>query len=336
MTPSDQTPRLSRRAALQMTALAGLASLAGTPAWSQANPNSIGSGTIRLVVPFPAGSGTDSAARAYAKAMAELTGQPVVVENKAGANGVIAVQAVLQAPADGTTILLGSNSTLSTNAALIRNLPYDPLRDLAPLGVIARAPCVVIVPANSPHKQLSDLIAAGRKQPGKLTFGSGSPSYQLYTHWLDELAGMQGYNVPYKGAPDVLTAIVAGQLDYVVVDFTAATPLIQAGRVRALALTDEQRSHLLPDLPTSKEAGLPEFLAFNWSAAAVSAKTPAPLLRQIETVFTQAGKSKDVTDLLVRLGLKPTLSSAAEMRKFQSDEIARWKRLATAAKMQVE
>lgn len=320
----------TRRTAL---CIASVVCLSTSLAWAQ---NSLGSGTIRLVVPFPAGTGTDASARTFAKALGELTGQPVVVENKAGANGTIAVQAVLQAPADGHTIFMGSNSTLSTNAALLRNLPYDPLRDLAPIMVIARAPCVVIVPASSPYKNLGELIAAARKQPGKLNFGSGSPSYQLYTHWMDELANIQGYNVPYKGASEVLTAIVAAQLDYAVVDFTAAVPLIQGGRVRALALADEQRSSLLPDLPTTKEAGLPGFVAYNWTAAAVSAKTPAPVVRQIELLFAQAGKSKEVTELFERLAIKPTLSTAAEMRKFQSEEVARWKRLAVAAKLQMD
>lgn len=333
MTRVNRFLQLTRRTAL---CLCSVVCSSSSLVWAQATNQSLGTGTIRLVAPFPPGTGTDSAARAFAKALGELTGQPVVVENKAGANGTIAVQAVLQAPADGHTIFLGSNSTLSTNAALLRKLPYDPLRDLAPIMVIARAPCVVIVPTSSPYKNLGELISAARKQPGKLNFGSGSPSYQLYTHWMDELANIQGYNVPYKGASEVLTAIAASQLDYAVVDFTAAAPLIQGGRVRALALTDEQRSSLLPDLPTSKEAGLPSFLAFNWTAAAVSAKTPAPLLHRIEELFAQAGKSKEVTELFQRLAIKPTLSTAAEMRQFQSDEIARWKRLADAAKLQVD
>ncbi len=333
MTNVNKFLQWTRRTAL---CFASVACLSTSLAWAQPASQSLGTGTIRLVVPFPAGTGTDSAARAFAKALGELTGQPVVVDNKAGANGTIAVQAVLQAPADGQTIFLGSNSTLSTNAALLRNLPYDPLRDLAPIMVIARAPCVVIVPTSSPYKNLGELIAAARKQPGKLNFGSGSPSYQLYTHWMDELANMQGYNVPYKGASEVLTAIAAAQLDYAVVDFTAAAPLIQGGRVRALAITDEQRSSLLPDLPSSKEAGLPGFLAYNWTAAAVSAKTPAPVVRQIEALFAQAGRTKDVIEFFERIAIKPTLSTAAEMRKFQADEIARWKRLAVAAKLQMD
>lgn len=333
MTSIHTLLKLTRRVVLLSASLACLS----TPlTWAQSANHSLGSGTIRLVVPFPAGTGTDAAARTFAKVLGEMTGQPVMVDNKAGANGTIAVQAVLQAPADGHTIFLGSNSTLSTNAALLRNLPYDPLRDLAPIMVIARAPCVVIVPNSSPYKNLGELIAAARKQPGKLNFGSGSPSYQLYTHWMDELANMQGYNVPYKGASEVLTAIAAAQLDYAVVDFTAAAPLIQGGRVRALAITDEQRSSLFPDLPSSKEAGLPGFLAYNWTAAAVSAKTPAPVVRQIEALFAQAGRTKDVIEFFERIAIKPTLSTAAEMRKFQADEIARWKRLAVAAKLQMD
>lgn len=325
--------RLTRRAAVLG---ASVALLTGTLAQAQPAAARFPSGTIRLIAPFPAGTGTDLSARAFAKALGDLTGQPVIVENKAGANGIIAVQALLQAPADGHAIFLGSNSTLSTNAALLRNLPYDPVRDLAPITVIARAPCVIIVPPGSPYKTLGQLLAAARNNPGKLNFGSGSPSYQLYTAWMNELAGIQGYNVPYKGASDVITAIAAGQLDYAVVDFTAALPLIQGGRVRALAIADDHRSSALPDLVTTKEAGLPNYLAYNWTAAAVSAKTPPSVVKQLEALFAQAGKSKEVTELFDRIAIKPVLSSGAEMRKFQIDEIARWKRLATTAKLQMD
>ena len=324
---------LTRRAAL----IGASAALLASPlVRAQAPAASFPSAPIRLVAPFPAGTGTDLTARAFAKALGDLTGQPVIVDNKAGANGIIAVQTVLNAPADGHTIFLGSNSTLSTNAALLRKLPYDPVRDLTPITVIARAPCVVIVPPKSPYKTLGELLAAARKNPGKLNFGSGSPSYQLYTVWMNDLAGIQGYHVPYKGASDVITAISGGQLDYAVVDFTAALPLIQGGRVRALALADDHRSSALPDLPTSKEAGLPGYLAYNWTAAAVSSKTPAPVVAQIEALFAKAGKSKEVVELFDRIAIKPTLSTGAQMRQFQVEEIARWKRLAESAKLQMD
>jgi tripartite-type tricarboxylate transporter receptor subunit TctC len=329
------TPRLSRRHLLAGGASA--LALAATGAHAQTGTaGAFPSGPIKMIVPFPAGTGADLTARTFAKAMGELSGQPVVVENKAGANGVIAVQAVLAAPADGYTILLGSNSTLSTNAALFRNLAYDPIRDLAPLTVIGRAPCVVIVPPKSPFKTLKALIAEVKKRPGQLNYGAGSPSYTLYTEWMNELAGIKAKNIPYKGASDVMNAIAGGQIDYAVVDSTAALQLIKGGRLRALAVTDAHRSTAIPDVPTSAEAGLPKFLAFNWTAAAAPAKTPAPVVQALEALFLKAGKTEEVQETFRRQSSTSVMSTGTEMRQFQLEEIERWKRLAEATKLQVD
>jgi tripartite-type tricarboxylate transporter receptor subunit TctC len=294
------------------------------------------SGPIKFIVPFPAGTGADLTARLFAKTIGELSGQSVVVENKAGANGVIAVQALLQAPADGQTVFLGSNSTLSTNAALFRSLPYDPVRDLAPITVIGSAPCVVIVPPQSPIKTLAALVAEMKKRPDQLNYGAGSPSYTLYTEWMNELAGTKAKNIPYKGASEVMNAVAGGQLDFGVVDSTAALQLIKGGRLRALAITGERRSSAIPDVPTSAEAGLPKFLASNWTAAAVSAKTPAPIVHALETLFQKAGKTEAVQENFRANSSTPVMSTGVEMRKFQTEEIERWKRLAEATKLQVD
>lgn len=294
------------------------------------------SGQIKLVVPFPAGTGADITARTFAKALSELSGQAVVVENKAGANGVIAVQAVLQAPADGHTIFLGSNSTLSTNAALFRNLPYDPVRDMAPITVIARAPCVVIVSSQSPIKTLSALIAEMKARPGQLNYGAGSPSYSLYTEWMGEMAGTRANNIPYKGTTEVMSAVAGGQLDFAVVDSSAALQLIKGGRLHALAIAGDRRSTAIPDVPHAAEAGLPKFLAYNWTAAAVSAKTPAPLVQALEMLFQRAGKTPEVQETFRLQSSTSLMSTGAEMHKFQIEEIERWKRLAELTKLQVD
>ena len=165
---------------------------------------------IKFIVPFPPGSGTDTSARYFGRKLTELTGQPVVVENKPGANGFIAVQAVLSAPADGYTVFVGSNSTLAVNVALFRKLPYNPQTDFAPLSMMMRAPTVVVVPPQSPYKSLAELVAAAKAQPGKLNHGGGSAGYQLMNEALNDRAGIDIRNIPFKGASEALTAVAAG------------------------------------------------------------------------------------------------------------------------------
>ncbi|KDP83204.1 ABC transporter substrate-binding protein [Cupriavidus sp. SK-3] len=291
---------------------------------------------IRFIVPFPSGSGTDTTARMFAKKIGELTGQGVVVENKPGGNGFIGVRTALSAPPDGYTVLIGSNSTLSTNAATFRKLPYDPLTDFAPISLLSRGPCVIIVPANSPYRTLTELLKDARKHPGALNYGSGSISYTIYTEWLNELARTKTTAVPYKGAGDVINGVMAANVDFAVVDASGAFELVRGGKLRALAFTAPQRSPLLPEVPSIAEAGLPDFLARNWVAAAVSAKTPPAVVRRLHDLFAQAGNAPDVRDYYTRLSAELILSSPAEMRQYQKDEIQRWKRLAEVAKIPLQ
>lgn len=327
---------VSRRTILSGAASFVAASTSGTLRANDGVTAEFLTGPVHLVVPFPPGSGTDLVARAFAKAIGDLIAQPVVVENKPGANGVIAVRAVLKAPADGRTIFMGSNSTLSTNAAVMRNLPYDPLRDLAPISIMGRGACVVIVPSSSPYTTLSSLVASARLRPETLNYGSGSASYTLYTEWFNELSGIKARSITYKGAPEVNAAVAGGQVDYAVSDATASQVLINSGRLRALLISDTERSEALPNVPTAAEAGLPTFIAYNWTGAAVSAHTPAPVVRQIEALYQQAGNAKGVRDLFARTGLFPVMSTAAQMKQFQTQETDRWMKLAAKIGLQID
>lgn len=319
------TPPSASRRRLLAAALA----LSVTGALAQGKP--FPSQTIRFIVPFPTGSGTDSTARVFAKALGELTGQPTIVENKPGASGVPAVQAALTAPADGHTIFFGSNTTFTTNAVLLKKMPYDPLRDFTPLTGAARSSMLVIVPAASPYQRLQDLIADARKRPGALTYGAGSVSYTLYTEWLNEMAQMKTANIPYKGAGEAIIAVAGAQIDFAVVDATGATEMVKSGRIRALAYTDTQRSSLLPQVPSIAEAGLPAFLASAWVGAAVSAKTPEPVARALQALFQQAGARQDIAEYFERVGMRPWMSTPEQMRAFQREEIALWQRIAPIA-----
>jgi len=336
--PASRPRTLSRR---RFASLAGKGALAGAalaafPAAALAQPQAFPNRPIRFIVPFPSGSGTDTTARMFAKKIGELTGQGVVVENKPGGNGFIGVQTLLSAPADGYTVFIGSNSTLSTNAAIFRKLPYDPLTDFTPITLLSRGPCLIIVPASSPYRTLKDLMEDARKRPGALNYGTGSMSYTLYSEWLNEQGRMKTTAVPYKGAGDAINGVMAANVDFAVVDASGAIELVKGGKVRGLAYTAPQRSPLLPGVPNAAEAGVPDFLAYNWVAAAVSARTPAPIARRLGELFAAAGAADDVKEYYQHQSTALILSTPAELHNYQKEEIARWKRLAEIAKIELQ
>lgn len=322
--PARRTALKQGAAALGMAALATNGLLVPGSARAQvAYP----SRAVRFVIPFPPGTGTDATARVFGKAFSEHTGQSVVVENKPGGNGFIAVNEVLNNAADGHTIFIGSNSTLATNAAVFKSIPYDPLRDFTPISFLIQGPCLVVVAKNSPFKTLEDLAEAARKRPGELNYGSGSISYTLNTEWLNQLLGIKATAIPYKGANEALMAAISGEVDYAVVDGTSGTPQVVNDQVRALAYSGTQRSRLLPDIPTSAEAGIEGYLAYNWVAAAVSAKTPPELATRIQQIFQELGSNEGLQQYYATQASSVALSGPDEMRKFQEEEIVRWKAL---------
>lgn len=291
---------------------------------------------IKFVVPFPPGSGTDTSARYFGRKLTELTGQPVIVDNKPGANGFIAVQAVLSAPAEGYTVFVGSNSTLAVNVALFRKLPYNPQVDFAPLSMMMRAPAVIVVPPQSPFKTLADLVAAAKAQPGKLNHGGGSAGYQLMNEALNERAGLEIVNVPFKGASDALTAVASGTVDLAFADITASTELVKSGKVRALAVASSRRATALPDVPYMGEAGLTGYGAYVWVGAMVPAKTPKAETDKLANLLGQIERLPETKAFYEKLGAETMNGGAEEMRKFQGEEIELWRRIAVKAKVQQE
>ncbi|MCC2673155.1 MAG: transporter substrate-binding protein [Ramlibacter sp.] len=324
--------RSTLRQLLLATAVATGALMPAAMALAQDYPNR----AIKFIVPFAPGSGTDTSARYFGRKLTELTGQPVVVENKPGANGFIAVKQVLSAPADGYTVFVGSNSTLAVNVALFKQLPYDPQADFAPLSMMMRAPAVVVVPANSPYKTLRELIAAAKAQPRKLNHGGGSAGYQLMNEAFKEQAGVDIVNVPFKGASDALTAVASGTVDLAFADITASTELVKGGRVRALAVASDRRASALPDVPHMGEAGLPGYGAYVWVGAMVPAKTPRAEAAKLANLLAQIERMPETREFYEKLGAETMNGGAEEMRQFQAQEIAQWKRLATKAGVQQE
>ncbi|MGH6626981.1 MAG: Bug family tripartite tricarboxylate transporter substrate binding protein [Burkholderiaceae bacterium] len=319
-----------------LLALASLCSAAfllpAGPVFAQEFPSK----PIKFIVPFPPGSGTDTSARYFGKKLTALTGQPVVVENRPGANGFIAAKALLTAPADGYTVFVGSNSSLAVNVALFKKLPYDPQSDMAPLTMMMRAPTVLVVPPDSPYKTLADLISAARAQPGKLNYAAGSAGYQLMSEGLNDSAHLDIHKVPFKGASEALIAVASGTVDMAFSDITAAYELVRGGKLRALAVASDRRASVLPSVPYFGEAGVPGFTAYVWVGAMVSAKTPKAETDKLANLLSQIERMPETREFYERLGAEVMNGGAEEMRKFQAAEIELWKRIAVKAKVEQE
>ena len=307
---------------------------AGMP--SMARAQAFPSKPIKLIVPFGPGSGTDTSARYFGRKLQELTGQPVVVENKAGANGFIAVKQVLSAPADGYTVFIGSNSTLAVNVALFRHLPYDPLTDFAPLTMMMRSPAMLAVAPQAAYSDLKGLISHARANPGKVNFGAGSAGYQLMGELLNDAARIETVHVPFKGAGETTTAVASGTVDYTFAEVTAVQELARGGRVKILAVASDKRVSTSPEIPTATEAGLPGFEAYTWVGAMVSAKTPAAETARLAELFTAIAKMDETRAFYERVGAIPMTGGPAQMHEFQKNEIALWKRIVVKAKVPLQ
>ena len=289
---------------------------------------------IKFVVPFGPGSGTDTSARYFARKLTELTGQPVVVDNKPGANGFLAVRAVLQAPADGYTVFVGSNSTLAVNAALFKQLPYDPVGDFAPLSMMMRSPALLIVPGEASPSSLSDFVTAARGNPGKLNYGAGSAGYQLMAEAFNDAARVQTHHVPFKGAAEAVTAVAAGTVNFAFAEMTSAQELVKGGKIKALAVAAEKRVPALAQVPTAQEAGLPGFTAYTWVAAMMHAKTPKPQIDRMAALLSSIARQPETREFYEKIGAEVMVGGAEELRNFQAAEIRLWKRIATQAKVE--
>jgi len=290
---------------------------------------------IKFIVPFPPGSGTDTEARHFAIKLSEITGQSVVVENRPGGNGFIAVRAVLSAPADGYTVFIGSNSTLAVNAALFKALPYDPIKDFTPLTMMMRSPALLVVPGNSPYKTLAELVADAKAHPGKIDYGAGSAGYQLMAELFNVMADVKTNHIPFKGASEATAAVTSGTVAMSFVEVTSARELVKSGKVRALAVTSDKRVPSLPDVPTSAEAGLPGFTAYTWVAGMVSAKTPRDVADKLAQLMTRIENMPETRAFNDRLGIETLQGGPAELHEFQSKEIELWKRIAKQAKIEL-
>ena len=326
-------PSMHRRHALASVAATLVLALAGT---ASAQAPAYPAKTITFVVPFAAGSATDQLARALGQSVTTDTKQPVVVDNKAGASGMIAAQAVARAPADGYTVLITTNTTHAANEHLYKKLSYDPVKDFAPVTGLGKGGQVLVVNAGSPYKSVAELLAFAKKNPGKLSFGSGSSSSRMAGEMLKQLAHVDILHVPYKSNPLAITDLLGGQIDMMITDTSTGVPQIKAGKLRALGYSTQKRGAQLPDVPTIAEAGVKGYDMGYWFAAYVPAGTPAPVVARLNELLVQATKSEAAKSFFDNAGSEAWSTTPEELAKFQAAETLKWGKVIKAAGIEPE
>lgn len=318
-----------------MGAALGALMVAALPATAQQAAN-FPSKPITFVVPFSAGSATDLIARALGQAVTQSTGQSVIVENKGGASGMIAAQAAARAPADGYTVLITTNTTHAANEHLYKKLPYDPVKDFVPLTGLGKGGQVLVVNASAPFNSVQELLEHAKKNPGKLSFGSGSSSSRMAGEMLKQLGGVDILHVPYKSNPLAITDLMGGQIDLMITDVSTGVPQIQAGKLKALGFSTEERSVMLPNVPTIAEAGVKGYSMGYWFAAYAPAGTPTDVVNKLTQLLGDAVESKSAEGFYKQSGTSKWHSTSAELAKFQAEEAKKWGEVVKAAGIQPE
>ena len=290
---------------------------------------------VKIVVPFGAGGVADLTARIVAQKLSESLGQPVVVDNRPGAGGVVAGDMVAKSEPDGHTLLLMSNAT-AVSAGLFKSLPFDAVRDFTPVSTLGFFDIAIITPADSKFKTLGELLAFAKANPGKLNLGSiniGS-TQNLVAELFKTSAGADMQIVPFNGTPAVITALRGGQIDAAVEILGPVLPQIRVNALRALSVTGAKRAAVLPDVPTAKESGLPTFVASSWNALAAPAKTPAAVIARLNKEIAAALDSPDVKKKLADLNVEARASSSEQAAELLVSETRRWGEVITRAKIQ--
>jgi len=291
---------------------------------------------ITFIVPFAAGSATDQLARALGQSITEQTKQAVVVDNKAGASGMLAAQAAARAPADGYTVLITTNTTHAANEHLYKKLPYDAVKDFAPVTGLGKGGQVLVVAADSPYKSVKDLLDFARKNPGKLTFGSGSSSSRVAGELFQQMSGTDILHVPYKSNPLAITDLLGGQIAMMITDTSTGVPQIKGGKLRALGVSTTKRLPMLPDVPTIDEAGVKGYDMGYWFAAYVPANTPAPVVQRLNELLHAGLKTPAAKAFFDTSGGEPFPTTPEQLAKFQLEETGKWGRVIKKAGIEPE
>jgi tripartite-type tricarboxylate transporter receptor subunit TctC len=291
---------------------------------------------IRIIVPFPAGSATDTVARILAVPLAQAMGQPVIVEDKPGADGAIAGELVAKSAPDGHTLFMATNSPLAAVPLLRKNPPYEPIADFTPISFMGRYTFYLVVHASVPARSLSELIEYARAHPDKLNYATGNSTGILSTGQLLAFGGVKMVHVPYKGEPAAITDLVGGRVQLMFASSTTALPFIRDGKLRALATTNSKRTAQLPEVPTMAEAGMPRFTIGSWAALMGPGKMPRDVIDRINQEVNAAMKRPEVREQFERQAFEYAPSTPEEMGAFLRDQLEVWSRAIRESGMQAE
>ncbi len=319
--PVNRHPRRRLlQAALGCAVAATLAPL--TAAQAQAYPSK----TITIIVPFPAGGTTDILARILGQYMSTALGQPVVVDNRGGAGGNIGAQAAARAAPDGYTLFMGTVGTHAINATLYKKLPFDHVKDFAPLTRVAMVPNLLVAHPSQPYKTVKELIAYAKANPKKVNYGSSGngSSIHLSGALFESMAKVEMTHVPYKGSAPAVADLLGGQIAIMFDNMPSALPHVKSGKLRALAVTSAKRSSELPDVPTIAEAGVPGYEATSWFGMFAPAKTPAEVTTKLHGVIVKALNDPEVKKKISEQGAEPHPESATEFATFIRNETSKW------------
>jgi len=319
------------RSAIRQLALTATALLVSTAALAQAYPDK----PIKAVVPFAAGSATDQIGRAFAQKMQEALGQPIVIDNKPGVNGMLGADAVAKSAPDGYTLLIGTNSTNAALKSLMKQLPYDQDKAFAPVAYLGSVPLIIAVHPDVPAKNLKELVGLAKAKPGSINFASASTSQLVSTEMFAGMAGIELTNVPYKSGPAAMTDLIGGVVQMFSADFAVMLPQVKAGKVRGLAVTSTKRSPAVPDIPTVNEAlGIKDYELIAYFAMYVPAGTPADVIAKLNKAANAAANSKEVQDKFAGIGFAVEPGTPEDLAKRGVTETAKWAKAIRDAKIE--
>lgn len=322
-----------RRSKLAVALLAMSFGIVSLAAQAQSYPAKL----LRVIVPFAAGSATDTVARIYTQKMGELLGQTLVVENRAGANGSIGADMVAKAPADGYTILVGTNTTNAAINSLMKKVPFDFEKDFAPVSFLGSIPLLVCVNNDVPAKNLKELIALAKAKPGTFTFATASASQRVSSEMLASMTGMKLVHVPYKSSPNAVTDLMSGQVQIFTADFAVTLPQVKAGKIRALAVTSTQRSALAPDVPTVNEAAdLKTYELIAWFGLFAPAATPRDVIARLNDSVKRSAEARDLRERFAPIGLDIASSTPEQLAARVKTEAAKWSKAMSEAGIEPE
>jgi tripartite-type tricarboxylate transporter receptor subunit TctC len=285
---------------------------------------------VRFIVPFTAGSATDVVARTVGQNLSEALGQPIVVDNRAGANGTIGAELAAKSPKDGYTVLISTNTPSAAAPSLMKKINYDPVKDFAPIARVGTIAFVLVTSPSLQAKNMAELIALAKKQPGKLTAGSGSAGSLVPIFMLQQMAGIELTHVPYKSIPPALTDVISGQINMVYADMVNGAPQVKSGKLRGLGVTSRKRDPLLPDVQAIAET-VKDFELIAWFAMFAPAGTPQPIVDRLSSEAEKILARSDVRERFAVLGIQVDPMKPAELGKFQKSELEKWAQLAKAA-----